>query len=283
MASRRRSGDSRKIPDLARTCLTLQLPTFAMPTKPYGKTVVGVVAVCWSPTSHDRQQPAPPGLSRQPRNGFDSTPEPPRVSWRLWPPDLVCEFTRAGQISCGGRLPLLPTWSGMARSPRSSPRDLPAQRRLAHRLPEAHRAPRRTRWSWRGRAGAGLDAMGLAWTRSLARRARTSCEFPGPADSSGSRRTSAPQTSSSRPRISPNSTARCRAHQRVTPLHARHRDRDDLPSAGLGGGGNAAGHQRAGGSPGAGCPAARHPVTADRRLCPEVMTYTPPLMAGWAR
>jgi hypothetical protein len=234
---------------------------------------------------------------------------------------------------------------------------------------------------------------------ALARRARTSWQFPGPADSSGSRRTSAPQTSSSRPRISPNSTAsplrtryretatpsrcsasstadrpaansarwrpasrpplgvdsfaygsahadpsgedtsspgqgvnrsrgrplqrgrrsgttrspgrargspsstprtryrstascppdgargsaRCRAHLRVTPLHARHRDRDDLPSAGLGGGGNAAGHQRAGGSPGAGCPAARHPVTADRRLCPEVMTYTPPLMAGWAR
>ena len=193
---------------------------------------------------------------------------------------------------------------------------------------------------------------------ALARRARTSCQFPGPADSSGSRRTSAPQTSSSRPRISPNSTAsplrtrsgrplpradaaphrpadrqaahsprwrptgrpplgvdsfaygvgtmlipssedtsspgqgvnrsrgwplqrvvggavpravqvvpeghlrplrehgtgrprpvrrtahehpRGRAHQRVTPLHARRRDRDDLPPAGFGGGGNAAG------------------------------------------
>ena len=142
----------------------------------------------------------------------------------MWPPDLVREFTPNYPSCQPGR--------GWRVHRDRHQRDLPAQRRLAHRLPEADRAPRRTRWSWRGRAGAGLDAMELAWTRSLARRARTSCEFPGPADSSGSRRTSAPQTSSSRPRISPNSTARCRAHQRVTPLHARHRDRDDLPTCG---------------------------------------------------
>jgi hypothetical protein len=44
--------------------------------------------------------------------------------------------------------------------------------------------------------------IALAW---LLARARTSCRSPEPADSSGSRRTSAPQTSSSRPRNSPDS------------------------------------------------------------------------------
>ena len=69
---------------------------------------------------------------------------------------------------------------------------------------------------------------------ALARRARTSCQFPGPADSSGSRRTSAPQTSSSRPRISPNSTAsplRTRYRETTTPSRCSASSTADRPAA----------------------------------------------------
>ena len=219
-----------------------------MPTKPYGKTVVGVVAVCWSPTSHDRQQPAPPGLSRQPRNGFDSTPEPPRVSWRLWPPDLVREFTpsRPDQLWWSTTPPANLVGDGAFTAIVTNVIFRPSVGwRTASRRPTELLA---------GRAGAGVDALELAWTRwGWPGRAHWRA---GPAHRANSRDrpTRVDRGEPPRRRHPAHGRGSRRTRPRgVGPTRGSHRSTLGTatatisPPAGLGGGGNAAG--RAGGSP----------------------------------